>query len=302
MLVLAAGDTLAAGASAASQVTCTIFGMELNAGVEVYKVLDQRQLASSPATIYSAPASTEAFIKSIKVVNNDTVVRTFQMFRGGVAAVNAITPVWSLLPGCSAVFQETLGWQFLDKAGNELQALGKVLREEVDPFYGLTGHIAESVPRNICSETNTSQPASGQLLLQPIFLEAGQIVSSVSWHSATTAANTPTHWLFGLYNRALQRLAMSADQTTTAWAAQTLKTLAMAVPYLVPRSDVYYLAFMMVATTVISFKGFTGKVSTTLAARIPALGVNSSLNLVASLPTVAIPGLLVNTVYWCSVS
>ena len=46
MLTLAAADTLAAGASAATQVTSTVFGMELNAGVEVYKVLDQRQLAA----------------------------------------------------------------------------------------------------------------------------------------------------------------------------------------------------------------------------------------------------------------
>ena len=53
MLTLAAADTLAGVASAASQVTCTIFGMELNAGTEVYKVLDQRQLASSAATIYT---------------------------------------------------------------------------------------------------------------------------------------------------------------------------------------------------------------------------------------------------------
>ena len=75
MIILAANDTLAGEASVASQVTCTVMGMELNSStlVETYKVLDQRQLANSPATIYTAGASGPTFIRSITVNNNDTV-------------------------------------------------------------------------------------------------------------------------------------------------------------------------------------------------------------------------------------
>src|SRR3990172_2513439 len=136
MIVLAASDTLAAGASAASQVTCTVFGMELNAGTEVYKVLDQRQLAASPATIYTAPASTEAFVKAIKVVNNDTVPRSFQMFRGGTALANAITPPFWLMPGGMAIFQELEGWRFYEADGGVLKAFGDLLRSGSEHFYG----------------------------------------------------------------------------------------------------------------------------------------------------------------------
>lgn len=111
MLTLAAADTIAGVASSASKVTCTIFGMELNAGTETYKVLDQRQLAAAAATIYTVPASTQAFIRSITVVNTDTVnAVTFQLFRGGTGAANAITPVMALSAGGSMVYEDGYGW------------------------------------------------------------------------------------------------------------------------------------------------------------------------------------------------
>lgn len=117
MFTLAATDTIAGVASAASEVTCTIFGMELNAGVEAYKVLDQRQLAAAAATIYTVPASTQSFVRSIHVVNMDTVNNnTFQLFRGGTAAANAITPVFVLSPGGSAVYEDGAGWTIYEAA------------------------------------------------------------------------------------------------------------------------------------------------------------------------------------------
>lgn len=117
MLTLAAADTLAGVASSASEVTCTVFGMELNAGTEVYKVLDQRQLAAAAATIYTVPASTQAFIRSIHVVNMDVSnSNTFQLFRGGTGAANAITPLFVLPPGGSAVYEDGAGWSIYEAA------------------------------------------------------------------------------------------------------------------------------------------------------------------------------------------
>jgi hypothetical protein len=133
MITLAAADTLAGVASAATIVTSTVFGMELNAGTEVYKVLDQRQLAAAAATIYTAPASTTAFIKSIHVVNNDTVTRTAQYFRGGTAAANAITSVVTIPIGGMAIYEDGYGWSIYDAVG-KLQAStgsGRYLRTRV---------------------------------------------------------------------------------------------------------------------------------------------------------------------------
>jgi hypothetical protein len=288
MIILAANDTLAAGASAASQVTCTLFGMELASGVETYKVLDQRQLAASPATIYTATANGPTFIRSIAVNNNDTATRTFRLFRGGTAAVNAITPTLTLLPGGMATYEDAIGWQFFNSAGQILQASGLPNLGAVDN-WGITGSLAETIDRNICTETNTVAPtASGTLFLQAIWLTAGTTVTNISIHSATTAANGPTHWLMGLYDINRNLLATSTDQTSTAWAATTIKTLPMTTPYLVPTTGLYYIGFMMTASTaIITTKGNTARTGGQLASQAPILAGASSTGLTTALPNPA---------------
>jgi hypothetical protein len=102
MFTLAASDTLAGIADAGSQLTYTIFGMELSGITESYKVLAQGQLDSSAGTIY-APSAVTAFIRTVTIVNTDAVAaHTFQLFRGGTGAANAITPVLNIPAGGSA--------------------------------------------------------------------------------------------------------------------------------------------------------------------------------------------------------
>ncbi len=285
MLTLAAADTLAAGASVASQVTSTVFGMELNAGTEVYKVLDQRQLAASPATIYTVPASTTAFVKTIMVVNNDSANRTFQYFRGGTAAVNALTPPITLGPGWLALYEDGKGWAVYNSTGQLLTAYGIAQAESV---WGPSGCLFETIDRNNCPEVNSIIPtASGTLFMQAIYLFAGMKVSSISWHSATTAAGTPTHWMFGLYDISRNLLATSTDQLTAAWAANTIKTLAMVTPYTVPSSGLYYIGMFMAATTIITSKGGTAKTGGQLAAQPPIMHGTSTTGLTTALPNPA---------------
>jgi hypothetical protein len=300
MITLAAADTLAAGASVDSMLTSTVFGMTLNGTTETYQVLDQRQLAASPATIYTVAASTTAFIKTIMVVNNDTSARTFQYFRGGTAAANAITPVLTLGPGWCAVYEDGMGWQTYNAQGQLMTAYGFA---QSDINYGPSGCIAETIPRYICTETNAVIPtASGTLFMQAIYLRAGMYVSYISWHSATTAAGTPTHWIFGLYDVSRNLLATSADQLTAAWAANTMKTLAMTTPYTVPSSGLYYIGMFMTATTIITSKGNTAKTGGQLAAQTPILHGISTTGLTTALPNpaAAITGGLVNV--WAMVS
>jgi hypothetical protein len=302
MLTLAAADTLAAGASVATQVAATVFGMELNGTTEVYKVLDQRQLASSPATIYTAPGSTTAFVKTIMVNNNDTVSRTFRFFRGGTAAANALTPAFSLLPGGCAVYEDGIGWSFYNSAGQLLNATG-LSPNGANELWGPTGVLAESIARINCPETNQAAPtASGTLFMQAIYLQSGMTVSNILWHSATTAAGTPTNYFLGLYDINRNLLATSANQTTTAWAAQTMKTLAMTTPYLVQSSGLYYIGMFMTATTVITSKGSVSKTNGSLHAQAPILSGISTTGLTTALPNPAAAitaGLLP---IWCAVS
>jgi hypothetical protein len=90
-------------------------------------------------------------------------------------------------------------------------------------------------------------------------LEAGDVVTNLTFFSATTAANTPLNWWFALYDDAATAalIAQSADQATTAWAANTAKTLALATAYLVPQSGIYRASIMMKATAVVTLAGVT---------------------------------------------
>jgi hypothetical protein len=276
MITLAANDTLAGGASVASQITCTIFGMELNGTTETYKVLDQRQLASSPATIYTAPATGPSFIRSIMITNNDTTTRTFRLFRGGTANANAITPNFSLLPGGCALYEDALGWQFFNSTGQILTASG-VPNSGIMDNWGITGCLGETMDRVYCPEVNTTVATTGQIFCQIIWLNAGVTVTNISFHSATTAASAPTHYVFALYDISRNLLASTADQTSTAWAANTLKTIPVVTPYVIPTTGLYYLMLSVVATTVPTVKGGTARTGGQLAGQAPILnGISST--------------------------
>jgi hypothetical protein len=200
----------------------------------------------------------------------------------------------TLLPGENLVFNEEGTWTHHDSQGGEYTYAGPA-----SVNLGATGTLAETMPREICPEVNTAAPtASGTLFLQAIYLKAGQLVSNITISSATTAAGTPTNYFFALYSGARSLLAQSANQTTTAWAANTVKTLAMTTPYRVPTSGLYYIGIMMTATTIITTKGGTAKTGGQLASTVPILHGASSTGLTTALPdpAAAITGGLV-TIY-----
>lgn len=158
----------------------------------------------------------------------------------------------------------------------------------VDRLLGISGTIAETIPRELCAETNTAAPtASGTLFLMGIFLRAGQVVSNISFFSATTAAGTPTNGFFALYDGSRNLLAQSANFTTEAWAANTIKTKAMSAAYTVPTTGLYYIGIMITATTIPTLKGNTARTGGQLASTAPIIAGASSSGLTTSLPNPA---------------
>jgi hypothetical protein len=120
-------------------------------------------------------------------------------------------------------------------------------------------------------------------------LNAGDLVTSLTFMSATTAANTPTNWWFALYSPASALIAQSADQESAAWGANTAKTLALSAPHLVTAAAVYYAAIMVKASTPPTLVG-TALHHANVAANIGTLGFKvlaqtSGSSLVASAPT-----------------
>lgn len=93
--------------------------------------------------------------------------------------------------------------------------------------------------------------ATGVMTAVRIKLAAGDVVTNVSFRSGATAAGTPTNWWFALYSNAATPalLAQSADQTSTAWAANTTKTLALATAQTITANGYYWVAINVTATT-----------------------------------------------------
>ena len=93
----------------------------------------------------------------------------------------------------------------------------------------------------------------------PLFLQAGDTVTSLTFVSGATAVGSPTNYWFALYSNAAvpALLAQTADQLTAAWAADTAKTLALSAPVKIGVSGIYWAA-IMVKGTVPSLLGAAG--------------------------------------------
>lgn len=124
MIVLEAAQTLRGVAGNATSITYTIEGMELNAGVESYKTLAQGVLGTSVGTLYTVPSNTQAFIKSIHLVNTNVNRREgIILYIGGASAVNQITGSMALDASGGAVFEED-GWTYYSSKGSRKMKAG----------------------------------------------------------------------------------------------------------------------------------------------------------------------------------
>lgn len=304
MLVLAASDTIQGVSDSANKVTFSIFGMTLNAGVEAYSCLAQGQFAASTGAIYTVPSSTQAFIKTITVVNTDTVARTFQLFRGGTAAANAITPAFSLAAGSMAVYAAEDGWTFYTQNGAFIQNPYTTAPAYNAGLLGSAGCKGATFDRALCPEVNTTLTTTGQVYMQAIWLAAGTVVSNIKIWSATTGAGTPTHCNAGLYDSSGNLLATGTDLANAAWGANTLRTFTMQSAYTIPTSGLYYIAYSTVATTCPTIKGPTARTSGVLGFATPLLcGISGTAYATGNMPaTLVLPAAAVLTGLYAEVS
>ena len=94
----------------------------------------------------------------------------------------------------------------------------------------------------------------------------------------------------------------STNDTSTAWAANSRKTLSLTSTFTTTYSGIHYLGIMVAATTVPTIKGNTAKVGGQLSAAAPTMGGTSTTGLTTTLPaTAAAPG-TVTTSFWGCVS
>lgn len=121
MIIVAAGNTIQAGASAATSLTLTAFGLEQAAGVNAYKTLfGPVQLGNSVGVLYTVPASTTAFIKTIVIANTSGGPVTASLYLNGSTAAfqQASIPI----PANGEAIWAGDGWKVIDANGNTLVA------------------------------------------------------------------------------------------------------------------------------------------------------------------------------------
>ena len=140
-----------------------------------------------------------------------------------------------------------------------------------------------------------------------IWLEAGDLVTNITFLSGATAAGTPTNYYFALYDNSATPalLAQTADQLTAAWAANTAKTIALATAQRITTTGIYYAACMVKATTVPSLicsVAATATVNGAILTGYKILAQTSGSALTATAPaTIATPTTVVNRM-WTAVS
>lgn len=240
-------------------------------------------VTATTTTICSAPPSgTIRNIKHINITNNSSSASAtvdVEIFDGtNPTELRAVT----LLPGENLAMDETAQWHHRDAQNGDY-----TYTPPSNQNLGVTGTIAETIPRELCPETNSTVGPSGQLYMMAIQLRAGDLVSTIDLWSATTAANTPTNYNVGLYDVNRNLLAQGTNKTTEAWAANSLKSFAMVTPYRVPVTGLYYIGFYMVATAVVTLKGGAARTGAQLSFAAPVISGLSSTGLTTALPNPA---------------
>ena len=114
--------------------------------------------------------------------------------------------------------------------------------------------FSESVPR-FAAGGNLSALTTAVMTTVGLPLQCGDKVASLTFISATTAAGTPTNYWFALYDTAGALLSQPAEQTSTAWAAHTALTLALASAQTITTPGLYYAAIMVKASTPPTLRG-----------------------------------------------
>jgi len=254
---------------------------------------------TTPTTVVPSPTGTvDRNVKHLNITNNHATVATSVLVEHYDGTTYEPLMGVTLLPGENLVFGATGEWRHHDPQGAEYS-----YNIPLKVNLGIAGTQAETMPRELCTETNSVVPtASGTLWMQAIYLYAGQVLNNIILSSATTAAGTPTNAIAGIYDAARNKVAETADQLTTAWAANTTKTLGLTAAYRVPTSGLYYIGFYMKASTIITMKGTTARTANQLAGAAPILQGTSTTGLTTSLPATAAAITVSNASLYAAVS
>ena len=118
--------------------------------------------------------------------------------------------------------------------------------------------FAETFFRALCG-TDNAISATGIAHATAVPLNAGDVVSNITFITGGTAASVPTAGFVALYSSAATPalLGQSADFATTARAANTAFTVPLVTAVTITADGVYYVSIAFAATTVPTLRGIT---------------------------------------------
>lgn len=174
----------------------------------------------------------------------------------------------------------TVTWAATDDGTNEKVTLTGDLAYPLGAANSGTlpsGALAQAFDRNLWAPADSAQLLSGRLSLYGVSLAKGQVLTSITFRSGTTPLAVGTNQWFGVFTSARAIGRLTGDDTSTAWAANTMKTLTLSSTYTVPATGLYYIGICVVASTVPTLFGISG--NTSLAGVTPVLRGSSSTGL-----------------------
>lgn len=258
MIVLEAGQTLRGIAGTASVISCTVDGMELASGAETYKTLAQAQLGATVGTIYTVPAATQAFVKSIHLVNTSaSAVTGVKLFVGGAVAANQITGSFTLPPNGWAVFEEN-GWNVYDAAGEQMQRVTSSVNLSGVATFNLpyqSGNFYCPPGMTMRESTGAAVPIVNRAILTPFMADRNFTMKSIGCVVTTPVAASNVQ--FAVYaSDPVTGIPLGNPLATTAnasAAAATDVTQLLSTPVQIVAGKIYYLAINFSAASI----GFT---------------------------------------------
>lgn len=143
--------------------------------------------------------------------------------------------------------------------------------------------LHETFPRQQQSTVTPTTMVSGTLWLTAIEIPSDTNLNGIAFVTGDTAVAAGTHQIFGLYDNDIgsssgtpyARLAQTSDDTSAAWAINTIKQLSFSAAYTTLTSGLYYLGLLVTAGTPPNIVA-NSAMSPTLAALTPTLAGNSS--------------------------
>lgn len=126
------------------------------------------------------------------------------------------------------------------------------------PWYNAlapTGAIAESTPRQMVNGDSMTTLATGRMKLTGIYLPKDTTITSITFISGGGPAIDPLNQWFALYDSSRNLLRQTTDDTTSAWAASTVKTLNLTSTYTTTSAGMFYAGVCVKASTVPSLTG-----------------------------------------------